>query len=121
MNAPAGNSSSTAVPARLQKVSPWRTKPNTRAWNGTIHASPAITHAKSCERMKLHCWVCAAFVTASCIGRALPRDRMALVRGGHIVIKPDRTSQATGGVMGVTGPLRLAQNAHERLIIWRAG
>src|SRR5258705_13538893 len=76
-NTAAGSSNRTAMPASLQKFSPWRTKPNTRAWNGTIHANPAITQAKSCCRIKLHCWVCAGFVTISCIERALPRDRTA--------------------------------------------
>src|SRR3989449_3126122 len=76
MKTAAGNSRSTDMPARLQNDWPWSTNPKIRLWNGTIHARPAITQANSCERMKLHCWVWAALVTASCIGRALPqKDR----------------------------------------------
>src|SRR6266511_1187835 len=67
----------TDIAARLQKDSPRSTKSKIRAWMGTIHVNPATTHWTSCWSTKLHCWVC-GFVTASCIERALPRDRTAV-------------------------------------------
>src|SRR5207249_11905385 len=70
---------------------------------------------------KLHCWVCAAPVTTSCIGRALPRGRTAVAsRRAHCYkTGPDKSSK--GRVTSVTGSVRLAQNAGRRLIIWRVG
>src|SRR6266849_1971160 len=93
----AGNRSSTDMPARLQKDSPWSTNAKIRPWNGTIHASPVITQANSCDRMKLQCWVWEALVTASCIERALPQKRTVCATRRAHCYKRDGTSQGKSG------------------------
>src|SRR5438045_8639462 len=119
MNAAAGSTSRIDAPARAQNESPCRMVLNTFAWNGTIHARPAITQSKSCDRMKAHCWVCAALVT-SCMSRALTRDRTAFVSRRAHCYKRDRTSQEK---IGDGGHACLASCAKwpDEGIIWRAG